>query len=400
MYGQADFSEHHASPAAAGPTETRGNRHVSHSDGGWTSPQPVSDTWPPQQPATSSSQPPSAEYPPARGTLPVSVQNPDGNDTPARRTTVTFTTPAPEVCTKQPEQAHGPPTDPSGLENFDLGFVPASVTPPTTWRKAAWFAALSSSGVVVALTVAGSVLVNQPEQYHSLDGWPDRNDRTPMLPGEGYTEEKDPASDTASSTSPRNDTSHPDESHGGNHTAGVQTTASQPSTSVTGAEAPQQTSGPPTSSSPETSSSEPQKPSATPASTSQVIGLLSLSDHDAEDLSEDSQDYFNTVTEDFESAFDMTNGELADEGSAGLRNKYSGIAYFEVQHVVIDSSEGITINTVEVTHQDGTKTEQTRTLAFNQDGEIVEDSVDDEKPLDGSSTTTSPDEDNDDRDDE
>ncbi|NUT47951.1 MAG: hypothetical protein HOV94_11670, partial [Saccharothrix sp.] len=42
-------------------------------------------------------------------------------------------------------------TDAVGLRKFNIGLVPASVTPPRTWRLAAWFAVLSSAGVLVGL---------------------------------------------------------------------------------------------------------------------------------------------------------------------------------------------------------------------------------------------------------
>ncbi|MFD2397315.1 hypothetical protein ACFSVJ_11840 [Prauserella oleivorans] len=76
---------------------------------------------------------------------------------------------------------------PDGLGKFDLGSVPASVTPPSTWRKAAWFASLSSGGVVVALLVAGTALVTPDDDRRAIEGWPDRNGAVaPLLPDEQY----------------------------------------------------------------------------------------------------------------------------------------------------------------------------------------------------------------------
>src|SRR4051812_33219903 len=39
----------------------------------------------------------------------------------------------------------------SGLRKFNIGLVPASVTPPRTWKRAAWFAVASSLGVLIGL---------------------------------------------------------------------------------------------------------------------------------------------------------------------------------------------------------------------------------------------------------
>src|SRR5690606_9920859 len=73
-----------------------------------------------------------------------------------RRTKITLTT-----ATEEPSDLRvylSPTVD--GLSKFDLGNVPASVTPPRSWRKAAWFATMSSCGVAVALVLAGSYLVS------------------------------------------------------------------------------------------------------------------------------------------------------------------------------------------------------------------------------------------------
>lgn len=46
-----------------------------------------------------------------------------------------------------------------GLHKFDLGMVPASVTPPRTWRRAAWFTVVSSAAALGGLLLASSALV-------------------------------------------------------------------------------------------------------------------------------------------------------------------------------------------------------------------------------------------------
>src|ERR1043165_8076446 len=50
-----------------------------------------------------------------------------------------------------------------GLHKFDLGSIPASVTPPRTWRKAAWFAVGASLAVVFGLAFAAAALVGSPQ---------------------------------------------------------------------------------------------------------------------------------------------------------------------------------------------------------------------------------------------
>ncbi|MBA8822712.1 hypothetical protein FHX42_000041 [Saccharopolyspora lacisalsi] len=59
-------------------------------------------------------------------------------------------------------------TDPSGgLYEFDLGTVPASVTPPRTWRHAAWFAVTSSAATLGGLVFVTAALMGES----SVRGW-------------------------------------------------------------------------------------------------------------------------------------------------------------------------------------------------------------------------------------
>ena len=42
---------------------------------------------------------------------------------------------------------------------FNLGTIPASVTPPRTWRRAAWFTIVASAAALLGLLAVGAVLV-------------------------------------------------------------------------------------------------------------------------------------------------------------------------------------------------------------------------------------------------
>ncbi|WP_433870217.1 hypothetical protein [Saccharopolyspora sp. CA-218241] len=57
--------------------------------------------------------------------------------------------------------------DADGLHAFNLGMVPASVTPPRTWRHAAWFAITASAASLGGLLVATTMLVGGG---HTIDG--------------------------------------------------------------------------------------------------------------------------------------------------------------------------------------------------------------------------------------
>lgn len=49
-----------------------------------------------------------------------------------------------------------------GLHKFDLGMVPASVTPPRSWHRAAWFTVVSSAAALCGLLFAASAISDHP----------------------------------------------------------------------------------------------------------------------------------------------------------------------------------------------------------------------------------------------
>ncbi|RBM13566.1 hypothetical protein DI005_30750 [Prauserella sp. PE36] len=333
---------------------------------------------------------PAPEFAASHGELPIPVQapveqeettdsidavvhTPVGEGTTVRRKKITLTTC--ERPARQPDDEArvyvAPPPD--GLGKFDLGSVPASVTPPKSWRKAAWFASISSGGVVVAMLVAGTVLVGQPPaERQAIEGWPDRHGGVaPLLPHEGYAEDDQSVTDDAAPTSSADDSSSSSGSEEDSGTpAGLRSSSDVDETST-----PEQGSGQPTqTTSAGPSTSELRKPPVTPAPMSKAkTRYIPAPPYDADQMGQTSQDFFNTVTEDPAAAYGMTTGELAAEGEEGLRQKYASVAYFQVKHVYIDQNEGYTINTVEVTHADGTTTEETRKLVFGDDEKIADD---------------------------
>ncbi|MEU3275552.1 hypothetical protein ABZ639_32270 [Saccharomonospora sp. NPDC006951] len=398
------------SPAARAltPPAPRERRHVTRGN-------PLDTTAPTLQglplPQTRAPQPRDMEFAASRGELPLtapavpppSPENP-GNpalggpgeqagppcqEKPSRRKKVTLTTPCAATPADDEVRVYVAPP-PDGLGKFDLGSVPASVTPPRSWRKAAWFATLSSGGVVVALLVAGTMLVSQPpEERQAIEGWTDRGGNAPLLPDEDYADDipLDGGAPTSGETSrTREAPAQGEDSAATDTTASFRTTSpwhgtfppSGPGTEPTGpgteptGSAPPPDAGAPGHSDPSTQP-KPQKPQVTQAPMTQSKERYLLPAHDADTIGQRSQDYLNTVTEDPATAHEMTTGELAAEGTEGLRQKYADIAYFEVKHVYIDQNEGYTVNSVEVTHLDGSKTQETRKLIFGDGSKIAED---------------------------
>jgi hypothetical protein len=331
-----------------------------------------------------------SEFPSANGELPVS-RPPSGARTPAengvgnnddrsgdptlRRTKVTLT-PRPvrraEAEHEDDVRVYLAPV--AGLGTFDLGSVPASVTPPKTWKKAAWFAALSSGGVVVALLIAGSVLVGPPSMDPTSQGWPGYRGGQPLLNGEQQAGTTSPdkggvtgkPAGGARSTGPTNVASR---SSNDASTAGPPRTTAAAIAGTPGSTGVLTTTEP----APSTSSTVPQKPSATPAPRATTPAPWYSFPPDARAMGDNTEKFFNTVRQDPNAASAVTTGKLHDAGPQALAQRYAHVAYFVVKDISIDQGRGVTVNTVEVVHDDGTKTIEQRTLTFADNNKIQSD---------------------------
>ncbi|MBE1498868.1 hypothetical protein H4696_005968 [Amycolatopsis lexingtonensis] len=292
-------------------------------------------------------------------------------DQAARRTRVSLSAPTPRGVDLDEDDVRvysAPPLD--GLGGFTIGSVPASVTPPKTWRKAAWFATGASGAVVVGLLCAGSFLVGKPPVDQAVQGsWPGYQGVPTVIDPTG---EHQPPSEGGSAPGPENSARPDNDNAGDKKTTGnggagpADSSASTPgSTSGTSGTTPGTT----------TPSSAPQKPPVTPAQRETPVKppWWYSFPPDAQTMGDNTEKFFNTVTTDPASASSVTTGELHDQGPHALAERYAGIAYFEVKKVSIDQQRGVTVNTVEVTHTDGTKTIEERTLTFGDGDKIAAD---------------------------
>jgi hypothetical protein len=322
-------------------------------------------------------------------------------------------------------------TDPVGLRKFDLGLVPASVTPPRTWRHAAWFTVLCSACVLMSLLLAVNALVGHSRQA-TIDAMPNYPGEPGLLPTTTRTTRTASSSEAPASTtrlqgvrpvsngsveawtSPRRPT---DTAHGGRPVDGGPTStahgdpigdhagdpigdqagdSAQPSNHVTGTP---QISGthhagaPPTmpihpasiypAPSPPTSSTEPgapppssstrptrvPAPSALPTiTTTSDHGAPSASTLDVAKLVELTQRFYNAVDKDLHDAFTIATGGLRAAGYEALQKRYQGITRMGVEAIEVDANRGVTLSTVRVTKQDGSVFRQRRALGFATDG--------------------------------
>lgn len=319
-----------------------------------------------------------AEFTSESGVLPVTDDESAPEKPVTRRRRVLLTTPTGGAHAADEENGRHRAARPRGLGKFNLGSVPASVTPPRTWRKAAWFASAASGAAVAAMLLVGTALVSEPsESTRALETWPDNSSRQPTLPGGG--------DEDAPRSGPTSDAEKDDNGHETDTPVGTVPTTHRES-GFAPTSGPGDETGEPGGYDPpvvdagegpesgigesEPAPAAPSKPPVTPAPTGRAPVVL-WAPYDSGTLAQVSQDYFNLVTEDPAAAHALTTGELAALGPEGLAAKYADVAYFEVREVYVDPHEGYTLNTLDVTYVDGTSERQTRKLVFSED-ELIE----------------------------
>lgn len=284
-----------------------------------------------------------------------------------RRTKVTLTPSEPRRS--EPKVYYAPPQD--GLSTFDLGTVPASVTPPRSWRKAAWFATVSSGGVVVALLVAASYFVGQPttDDQIAVDNWTGlRGENPPPLHDKNLNGAPERTTSASQKTSPKNVIA--------DRAAVIPSTSRVPTSKAPQPTSAQESQAPTTSSAPSatpTTTNEPQKPPPSSAPRETRSDYFYRFPPDAETMGDRSEIFLNQITENPEKAHEQTGGDLYAEGAESIAARYSHIAYFEIEHIYIDQRNRVTVNTVKVVFTDGTTERQQRTLRFEEGDKITDD---------------------------
>lgn len=273
-----------------------------------------------------------------------------------------------------------------GLSKFDLGMVPASVTPPRTWRHAAWFAVMSSAATLGGLVFATSALVGNTSspQHIDLPSMP-RAGEYPALPSQDdarTTRPDAPQGVRRDSANTGGDTASPaGRLPGGSGPGAGRAPSDGPGRDAPAAPAPpapgggdeQQDDGwlgigddsddgaddatrPPSESTP--------PPSSTPPSSEPPRELAALVEvPDREKLRQRTADYFSAVASgDLRAAYGMTAGDLRAEGFGAFAARYAEAASIEV----VDSTVNwdTTFTTLRITRENGTELTQRRRLEF------------------------------------
>lgn len=241
-------------------------------------------------------------------------------------------------------------TPPQGLRKFDLGIVPASVTPPRSWRRAAWFAVGTSAAVVCGLAVAAVRLVGAPagDTIDALPAFPTQElgtlpiDETAPPPRTAHT------SSSRSPSRPRPDT--------------ARRTNDAPPPGPPGTSRPGSAGGHPTTG-PADTVTRPAPPART------TVGPAPLTPTNPEEMGDRTERYFALVTDDPATAHEMCTGGMESEGPEGIAARYAGVERIEVRAITIDRNHALTTSTVKIVHDDGTETVVQRRLTFTWGGD-------------------------------
>jgi len=247
-----------------------------------------------------------------------------------------------------------PDTPPQGLRKFDLGIVPASVTPPRSWRKAAWFAVGTSAAVVCGLAVAAVRLMGTPSSGTPIDALPAfPTQELGTLPIDEHIPSRTSRAkaSTTSSTTDRPDTARrTGEAHAPGSADGSET--------GDGSSTPGDSTVEPT-----TTWTEQAAPPRT------TVGPEPVTPTNPQAMGDRTEQYFALVTEDPQAAHDLCTGGMAREGPEGIEARYAGVDHVEVQDITIDRNQAMTTSTVRIVRADGTELVEQRTLSFTWGGD-------------------------------
>ncbi|CAM3984247.1 hypothetical protein KIPE111705_34580 [Kibdelosporangium persicum] len=248
-----------------------------------------------------------------------------------------------------PEPVLAPPTVAEmtgpGLRKFDLGTIPASVTPPKTWRKAAWFAVGSSLAVVVSLSFAASALVGRPKNTETIDALPGVPSAPVFLDvsaGPVPSRSPKPADRVVERSAVA---AVPNQSHRG-------TTGGPAASRTVRTSGPQSTGSPPSS----------PPPPATPLRETTPKRALAM--NDPEQIGDRTEAFYEQVTAAPDAAYQMTTGEMRMQGKEAFRQRYADIKAVEVYRICIDPNQGTTLSEVKITKKDGSTITERRRLKF------------------------------------
>ena len=256
------------------------------------------------------------------------------------------------VPAEEPSRTGPADTGPIGLKSFNLGNVPASVTPPRSWRRAAWFMIFASVAALVGLVCVTTTMVGPRRTADHLSALPNlptgpelaQLTTTATAPRTSRSRRSDPATARDLADGPPRALTAP-----GSGTVADGAGSGLVDTSAAGADGPVDTGTgqPAEGGTPVTTVAGSGPPSANPAT-----------------LAARTQTFFQDVTTDTAAAAQLTAGTVRDDAEALIQQRYGQIAAIQVQSISVDPNSGVTISLLKVVDKDGTTQSQQTTLHF------------------------------------
>lgn len=242
-------------------------------------------------------------------------------------------------------------TEGSGLRKFNIGLVPASVTPPRTWKHAAWFAVVSSAGVLIGLAIAAAKLVGSSGPVEHI-GMPDNPANVPIVTDFGTRTTKPSASAGAPETRPQ----APGRASG---TASAWSSGSGiPGSSTSGGAGP-------------TTATTPGAPVGIPSTPPTVTTLPNREKPvvDASAIASRTEKFYEDMAANTDTAMALTTETFRSNTETVLEQRFADVSLIEVKQISVDPNKGITISTLRITKKDGTASTEQRELTFTLSGE-------------------------------
>jgi hypothetical protein len=297
--------------------------------------------------------------------------HPDGQDIPARpdsrhhrRDRVLAWAPglADPRPTEEPSSDTQPLRRPDTLGELDLAIVPVSVTPPRTWRRAAWFAVGASCGVLTMLVFAAVRLAG-----------PDRIDAFPGLPT-GSLLTAQPLGPSVHPETPEETRADRSGSSGG---------SGQPDTTADGAPGeggPTGTSGSdgrwnstrtwtvaPTGDGPHGESvTEP---------TIIMLPATGRPPVSAEELVEGTKRFYGLLPHNIEAAWAMVGPRVKAQGYENFRKQWADATVVRLRQVTVDADDSAVLATVHMITTDGAEHVQRFRMTFRKGHSLVIDEI-------------------------
>ena len=246
-------------------------------------------------------------------------------------------------------------SDGSGLRKFNIGLVPASVTPPRTWKRAAWFAVVSSAGVLIGLAVAAAKLVGGSGPTERI-GMPEYPANVPIVTDFGTRTSMPSPGPQAPDTKPQ-------------APGRASTTPAAPSSAAPGSTSSGSTSGTSGGAGP-TTATAPGAP-GTPSTTSPTVTTVPNQEKplvDSTAIADRTEKFYEELAANTETALALTTDAFRSNAEAVLEQRFANVSLIEVKEISVDPSRGITISTLQITKKDGTASTEQRELTFTLSG--------------------------------